>query len=220
MERGLDQVILSLEGYTLSPESIQKVSQFYELLLRENEVQNLTRLISVQDFVEGHLVDVLELMKSGFLTHQAAIDLGSGGGVPGLLSALLDEKNWILVEAEKRKAEFLKAASEHLLLGEKVKVFPERIEEFLSHQQDKCPIVARAVGPVDRIYAWIRNCSTWNTLVLLKGPSWEMEWSKFQQTRYRKELIWTRTYDYTVGVDKKIRKIVELKRVPRGTIHK
>ena len=38
------------------------------------------------------------------------------------------------------------------------------IEEFLLNHQVET-IVARAVGPVDRIFGWIRTCSTWNNLV-------------------------------------------------------
>ncbi|NBU20186.1 16S rRNA (guanine(527)-N(7))-methyltransferase RsmG [bacterium] len=217
MEQEFEQLILPLDQYSLSLAQQQKIGRFYELLLKENQVQNLTRLISAQDFVEGHLIDVLELMKSELLISPTVIDLGSGGGVPGLLSALLDQKNWILVEAEKRKAEFLKNTCEQLALGDQVRVFPQRIEEFLSQQDESFPIVARAVGPVDRIYSWIRDCSTWNTLILLKGPSWETEWAKFQQTKYRRELTLGRIYNYWVGAEKKTRRIIEIKRVPRGT---
>lgn len=213
----LENLILSQSHLSLSPEQRQKVFNFYQILVKENEVQNLTRLTSPPEFVEGHLIDVLELMKSRFLVDAQAIDLGSGGGVPGLLAALLDEKGWILVEAEKRKAEFLKQASHQLGLDEKVSVFAQRIEDFLSSQTQSRPIVARAVGPVDRIYSWIRGCSTWNTLILFKGPSWELEWSKFLETKYRKELSWVRTHEYGVGPERKVRRIVELKRVPRGT---
>ena len=217
MDLAFENLILSQPHFTLTLEQRQRVFSFYQLLLKENQIQNLTRLISAQDFVEGHLIDVLELMKSGFLTSTQVIDLGSGGGVPGLLSALLDGKNWVLVEAEKRKADFLKQTSEQLGLSPAVSVFAQRIEEFLSSQEQSYPIVARAVGPVDRIYAWIRGCSTWNTLVLFKGPGWDAEWSKFLQTKYRKELSWVRTHEYSVGAEKKIRRIVEIKRVPRGT---
>jgi 16S rRNA G527 N7-methylase RsmG len=99
-------------------------------------------------------------------------------------------------------------------------VFSGRAEKFLSDVAPKKAVksvVARAVGPISRIYTWIRPCSTWNNLVLLKGPRWEEEWAEIQGGRYKNELKWVDSYKYTVGAEKKQRIIVKIERVPRGT---
>src|SRR5271156_4525490 len=75
----------------------ERVVRFYRLLLAENEIQNLTRLTSPKDFVEGHVLDVKALLKSGLLSFPA-MDLGSGCGVPGLLAAAVSENAWVLAE--------------------------------------------------------------------------------------------------------------------------
>ena len=46
-------------------------------------------------------------MTSGFLDYPA-LDLGSGAGIPGLVAALFESNPWVLVESEKKKAEWLK----------------------------------------------------------------------------------------------------------------
>ena len=74
-------------------------------------------------------------------------------------------------------------------------------------------IVARAVGPVGRIFHWVEQCSTWNTLILLKGPGWEKEWETFLEKRGKKKLKVKRQKDYVVGTEQKKRKFVELERV-------
>lgn len=211
------QELASLFGASLPEElsgSIQGVCEFYERLARENQIQNLTRLISPEAFVDGHLTDAVELIKSRCVSFPA-MDLGSGGGVPGLLCAVMTGDPWNLVDSEQKKAEFLSRTSKEMGLGG-VQAFGERAEAVLERLAVES-VVVRAVGPVERIYNWIRKCSTWNNLVLLKGPSWEEEWKTFSMTGRGRELKLVRSHHYTVGIEKKTRVIVRLERVPRGT---
>ena len=54
----------------LSEEQWASCSVFTSSFLAENEIQNLTRLISPQDFIEGHVLDVKELLRSGLFHFQ------------------------------------------------------------------------------------------------------------------------------------------------------
>lgn len=197
---GEEELSVLLGG--VSPEIVDKegVLAFYRALVEGNATQNLTRLISPQDFFTGHLLDVLELKRLKW-TQFPAMDLGSGCGVPGLLFASLTrdprEKNWLLAESEARKADFLRSTAVRLSLAD-VRVIGQRAEQVLKAERVST-IVARAVGPVERIYGWIRNCSTWNTLILFKGPGWREEWGKWQASKYKKELRLVQEHRYTVG---------------------
>ena len=197
-----------------SPDIRAKIVDFYRLLAEENSRQNLTRLITPTEFYDGHLLDVCALFRSG-LVRFPAMDLGSGGGVPGLLAACIRPDLWILVDSESRKAEFLSRAADMLRLSN-VRVMAGRAERALGDVRVES-IVARAVGTVEKIYGWIRPCSTWNNLILLKGPGWNTEWESFLRTKYRRELKVGGIYEYHVGPEKKYRVIVRLDRVPRGT---
>ncbi len=198
----------------LPQETAHRIDQFRECVVEENEQQNLTRLISPQEFVEGHVMDVKELLKSGFLDYPA-MDLGSGVGVPGLLCALIQPEAWVLAESEGHKADFLSRTVQKLGL-DRVQVVAGRAETYLKKNTVRS-VVARAVGPVDRIYGWLENCSTWNTLLLLKGPRWTTEWGEFQKSRKKCPLGVTGQHEYAVGSENKQRIIVRLQRVPRGT---
>jgi 16S rRNA (guanine527-N7)-methyltransferase len=217
-----DQEFMSLlthEWPGLSMETQQRISDFRDWIVDESSRQNLTKLLSPREFIEGHVLDVKALLECR-LVDFPAMDLGSGGGVPGFLSAIISPDQWILADSEGHKAAFLSRSVEKFGVGGRVKVFSGRAEKFLAAVSEKeAPksIVARAVGPVERIYSWIRPCSTWNNLVLLKGPRWEEEWTEFQQGRYRNELKWVDSFKYVVGEEKKQRIIVKIERVPRGT---
>lgn len=190
----------------------ERVVRFYRILLQENELQNLTRLTSPRDFIEGHVLDVKALLKCGLVSFPA-MDLGSGCGVPGLLAAAVSENAWVLAESEGRKAAFLSACADSLGLHH-VQIFSGRGEEFLKTGAAGS-IVARAVGPVERIYVWMRNCSTWNNLILLKGPGWDAEWKSFQETKYQNELELDAEYNYSAGEPAKSLRIVRLIRTKR-----
>ena len=198
----------------LSEEKRSQILGFYDFVLKENQRQNLTRLTSPTDFYYGHVIDVLELLQTKMLAGEPALDLGSGVGVPGLLAGLIGDGTWVLTESEVRKREYLEKAVRFFNLKTRVTVAPGRAEEYLRRNTVKS-VVARAVGPVSRIYGWVRSCSTWNTLILFKGPSWSEEWEAFLKTKFRNELIVDGQHSYLVGPEKKERRIVQLKRVQK-----
>lgn len=197
----------------LDQEQIHRLVVFREEVLRENEAQNLTRLLSPRDFFEGHVLDVIHLEKSGLLRFPA-LDLGAGMGVPGVLHALIyrpsGSRTWISCDSEKKKAEFSQRTIDKFNL-QGVSAAPTRGEEVLANQIVET-VVARAVGPVSRIYGWLRTRSTWNTLLLFKGPKWEEEWAEFEKSSHRGRLIIDATYDYLAGVEQKRLKLIRLRR--------
>jgi 16S rRNA (guanine(527)-N(7))-methyltransferase RsmG len=183
--------------FNLTETQVKKAAQFAEILHRENEIQNLTRILGVEEFIDGHLVDVIELFKSNLLSSRV-LDLGSGCGVPGLLAAAIDldpNREWALCDSEKQKCEFLYATANEMGL-ENVSVYAGRVESFLQ-QIKPTTIISRAVGTVDKIAAWILNCSTWNNLVLFKSKGWEEEWKKAQLNKNGKKLTVSQKLEYS-----------------------
>jgi len=200
-------------GGELSSDQIAKISAFRDEVLKENEIQNLTRQTTPTDFFEGHVLDVVHLERSGFLK-LPALDIGAGMGVPGVLHALIyspkGENAWISSDSEGKKAEFSQRMVEIFGLSG-VSVASTRGEEVLNTHAVET-VVARAVGSVLKLYGWLRTRSTWNTLVLLKGPKWEEEWAEFEKSPHRGRLVVDGIYEYEVGTAGKRLKIVRLQR--------
>ena len=185
-------------------------ARFGEILYRENENQNLTRIVGTDEFVDGHLVDVLELLSLPTLGKRI-LDIGTGSGVPGLLAAAISshaDRIWFLTESEGKKADYLMRAKEELNLS-RVSVFSKRAEEVTSLVNPDT-IIARAVGTADKLASWVWNCSTWNNLILFKSRGWEQEWADAQLTRFGKKLTVIHTHDYSSKG--KTRLLVTLKR--------
>lgn len=217
MSTELESLLLA---HGLSARSAERIVEYHRLVLEENERQNLTRLIEPGAFFSGHVLDVLELRKARMAWGEDFsapwVDLGSGAGVPGLLSAVVfEEESWVLVEAERRKAEFLERATASLGLGARVRVIHGRMEKIQADLGAE-GVASKAVGPVGRIYPWLRESSTWNSLVLFKGPRWAEEWEEFRQGPWATELQASNEWRYSTP-EGASRLIIRLKRVSRGT---
>jgi len=82
-------------------------------------------------------------------TAEIAVDLGSGGGVPGLILALGHDTSWVLLEASQKRCMFLEEAIADLGLQARVSVRRARAEECarsgLRGAVDA--VVARGFGP-------------------------------------------------------------------------
>lgn len=80
-----------------------------------------------------------------------AVDLGSGGGIPGLVLAhLWPASNWILLDANVRRTGFLRQAVTALRLGDRVEVLVQRAEVTGQDRARRATadlVVARGFGP-------------------------------------------------------------------------
>lgn len=112
----------------------------------QDEPQNLSSVRDLDRAVWVHVVDSL----SGLLVPQVAaargvVDLGSGGGFPGLaLAVMLPDVPVTLVESEGRKADWLRRAAAPF---PNVRVVADRSETLALAEREEHPLVtARAVG--------------------------------------------------------------------------
>ncbi len=197
-----------------SADTWRNLEAYWKLLLRASEMQNLTSDLDPEIFQQKHIRDVIELKKSGLVSFPA-MDLGSGAGIPGLLSAILHpDEAWTLCESERRKAEFLLSAVEALGLQSRVEVFPGRAEELLKTRSFDT-ICVRAVGSIEKVFEFIRKRSTWNTLVLFKGAKWAAEFQDFISKKHlSKHLVLSGDHEYQLSGGDPIRRIVRFSRVP------
>ena len=128
------------------PARDERLAAYRDLLLRWNATINLVAGRTAAELDRRHIADSLQLV--ALLPPEGAIaDLGSGGGLPGIvIAAALPDRDVHLVESDRRKAAFLVEAAATLKLP-RVRVHPQRIE------QAKLPplaaITARALAPLD-----------------------------------------------------------------------
>jgi 16S rRNA (guanine527-N7)-methyltransferase len=105
-------------GVPLAPGLEDRLRRFTALLLEENKVQNLTSIEDEQGTEVDHLLDSLALQGAAraagrpLAAGDLAVDIGSGGGFPGIPLALaVPGSRWVLVESEGRKFRWLERAA-------------------------------------------------------------------------------------------------------------
>jgi 16S rRNA (guanine527-N7)-methyltransferase len=111
------------------------------------EPQNLTAIEDVSEAVGRHLADSVAGLTLPQLAGPRVVDLGSGGGFPGLVIAMLrPDISVTLVESEQRKCEWLRKISTNL---PNVRVVADRSESLASLEREAfATVTARAVAPL------------------------------------------------------------------------
>ena len=164
----------------LSVEQIKKFIDFYNILIAGNEICNLTAIIEKYEVVTKHFLDSLSCVKAvSFEGNLNLMDVGTGAGFPGIpLKILYPDLSIVLIEASKKKVDFLNSAVFKLAL-EKVKVIHIRAEEVgaLTEYREKFDLVtARAVAQLNVLAEYcIPMVKIDGFFIASKGPSTELE---------------------------------------------
>lgn len=159
-------------GETLDLQAIRHIAVYLELLGRWNDRIRLTANADATALIGRHLPDALALVALLPLGHTLrCIDVGSGGGLPGLLAAIMrPEIELTLVEANSRKCSFLRTASYELGLSCDVRA--DRIERLIRAHVEPADAASRLCTPFD--IAWSRAAfppAKWLSIApLLVGP--------------------------------------------------
>ena len=124
-----------------------RLDAYLELLGQWQKRTNLVGPSTLADPWRRHILDAAQLCEHIPLTARNLADLGSGAGLPGLILAILGVPNVTLVEADRRKAVFLREAA-RVTGCTAVEIICERIEK-LSISADV--ITARALAPLAKL---------------------------------------------------------------------
>ena len=113
---------------------------------------------------------------------EEVLDVGSGGGVPGVLLAILrPDLDLSLCDSTQKKARVLTSIVAEL--GLKVPVHQCRAEHLLEDIRFDS-LVARAVGPLWKILQWFEpHWASIGRLLLIKGPKWVDERAEARRAR-------------------------------------
>lgn len=133
----------------VSRETHEKLERFAALLEQWNSRINLISPRDMAHLWSRHIDDSVQLA-AHIPAGARMIDLGSGGGFPGLILAIATGNPVTLIESDQRKCAFLREASR--LCGVKTTVIAKRIEAAEVEPADI--ITARALAPLSRLLGW------------------------------------------------------------------
>lgn len=133
----------------VSRETMVALETYVALLLRWNRTINLISRGDEALIWERHIADSLALAALLPAEFSHAIDIGSGGGLPGVVLAIATQRPIHLVESDQRKSAFLREVTRELSLP--IIVHATRIE---TAKPPKAPVItARAVAPLTTLLA-------------------------------------------------------------------
>ena len=148
----------------------QKIKKYKDILLQENQKQNLISR-KQENNIDDHIKDCLSI--SSHLSSNI-MDLGTGGGLPGIPLAIEDPRKKIyLVEASQKKCSFL-LHTKNLLGLENLHVINKRGEDLhLKDFAEDMDIVTRAFGTAEKTIK--------TTKKLLENPNNQLKLMKTEE---------------------------------------
>ncbi|MBS0209955.1 MAG: 16S rRNA (guanine(527)-N(7))-methyltransferase RsmG [Planctomycetes bacterium] len=167
---------LAAHNIALPEDQIAQLADYCARLWDWNEKLNLTRHTDYEKFVARDVVDTLELSKA-LAADERVLDVGTGGGVPGVVLAIVrPDLHVALSESVGKKAR----AVADIVAGMKlsIHVHAGRAEDLLSEDYFDT-LVARAVAPMHKLLRWFEpRWGSFGRLLLIKGPAWVEERSE------------------------------------------
>ena len=135
-------------GIELTSQQLEKLNQFYELLISWNQKMNLTRIIEKEDVYLKHFYDSLTLSKVIDLNQDLTLcDVGSGAGFPGIvLKICFPNLKITLLDSLQKRVNYLNEIIKELDL-KNIEAIHTRAEDYAKQNREKFDIVtARAVA--------------------------------------------------------------------------
>ena len=165
LEAGLRAGVQAL-GLDLSDEQIQRLLDHVVLIQKWNKVYNLTALRDPADMLTHHLLDSLTAIAPLRRHTQGqplkVLDVGSGGGLPGVVLAIcMPELNVSCVDTVAKKAAFVQQVAVSLKLPN-LRGIHARVESLTDPYQVIC----------SRAFASLPDFVTWSRSALAEGGVW------------------------------------------------
>ena len=175
----MDKEILNsyakINHLNVSRETFLDFENYISMILEKNKKINIIsqNTASKKDVIDRHIIDSAQIIDFVDLNCNTTTDIGSGGGMPGIIVAILlknmkNTMNVHLYEKSYHKSHFLKEVSEKLNLN--TKVFQKNI--FETKNLETGTIMSRAFKPMpvvlDLVY---ENFSKYKNLIFFMGKS-------------------------------------------------
>ena len=140
-------------GIDISKEQLDKLKEFYNLMIEKNKVMNLTRITEEEDVYLKHFYDSLTLVNAVDLTKDLTLcDVGTGAGFPGMvLKIIFPNLKITLIDSLQKRINYLNEVIDKLNLKD-IEAIHARSEDYIKNNNQKFDIVtSRAVANLKKL---------------------------------------------------------------------
>lgn len=166
-------------------EMAERFEKYKDLLLKWNEVMNLTAITEEDEIIVKHFID--SLICTRYITNEKnLIDIGTGAGFPGIPLAIyyLNNKKVVLLDSLNKRINFLNDVVENLNLNN-VKCIHARAEEYAQkaeYREKYDLVVSRAVAPLNILAEFnTPYINLYGKAIFMKGSNYKEELENSQK---------------------------------------
>ncbi|MFA5704700.1 MAG: 16S rRNA (guanine(527)-N(7))-methyltransferase RsmG [Advenella sp.] len=156
-------------GVILTEQQKKQLLQYLSLLIKWNKAYNLTAVRNPDEMVSRHLLDSLSVVQYVEQYGNDWLDVGSGGGMPGVpLAIIFPQRKFTLLDSNGKKTRFLTQVKLELKL-DNLEVIHNRVEAF-TPERVFSGIISRAFSSLEDFTNWTRHLGDANSYWLaMKG---------------------------------------------------
>lgn len=171
LQEGVSELDLNLNSV-----QIEQMISYLALLFKWNSVYNLTSIRDPKEMVRQHLLDSLSAVPA-FLQAKNILDVGSGGGLPGIVLAIaFPDSKVSMIDIVNKKTAFLSQVKAELKL-KNVTVYTGRVEQLMVENKFDV-ITSRAFSELSNFINWSNHLlASGGKFIAMKGvePNQEIE---------------------------------------------
>ena len=184
-------------GLVVSSDAVPRLAAYAASLWSWNERLNLTRHTDVEKFVSRDVADAVAIAPH-LASGAHVLDVGTGGGVPGVLLAILrpDLRVELCDSVGKRARAVREIVAE---IGLTIPVHEGAAQPLVAATAEAGDgagrpgrfdvLVVRAVAPLVKLLGWFEPlCDAYGRMLVVKGPRWEEEKGEARHRGYVKKV--------------------------------
>jgi len=153
-------------GLSLNKTEVDRLANYLQLFEKWNRTFNLSAIRDPMEMVKLHLLDSLAI--APLVEGHRFIDVGTGGGLPGIPLAIVNpDKHFVLLDSAGKKTRFLFQVKQALGL-DNVEIINDRVENYCPDQQFEA-ILSRAFASLKDMVAGCEH------LLASNGRFWAMK---------------------------------------------